>query len=116
MLWRRGAETGPLVPEFWIMENQFFNPSVRHVYRLGPKTYYESFLPTVPVRARGDGVLIDQGGREISPRYLLVTCRTPVEGRQVARGTAGVLQLLDVGGRVRLVSGSRCSRSSRVHG
>ena len=33
---------------FWLMVTEFFNRSVGNVHRLGPATFYEDFLPTVP--------------------------------------------------------------------
>ena len=53
---RRGAR--PVAP--WIMIAEFFNTAVGDVYRIGRTTYYELFLPTVPVRIRRDGALEDE--------------------------------------------------------
>ena len=39
----------------WLMVTELFNASPGDVYRLGPATYYEDWLPTVPVEQRPDG-------------------------------------------------------------
>jgi hypothetical protein len=91
------------------MVTEFFNTSVRDVYRVGPATYYETFLPTTPVRLEAERRVVDEHGRPVDPRYVLVTCRTPVAGRVVAQGTRGVLELVDVQPPLRLVP-ARCPR------
>lgn len=90
----RGRTLDPLYP--WIMVTEFFNTSVGDVYRIGPATYYEKFLPTIPVRLDSDGSLVLRDGRRVEPRYALVSCRTPVAGHVVARGPRGVLELVEV--------------------
>jgi hypothetical protein len=93
---------------FWVMATEFFNPSVGDVYRLGPKTYYETFLPTVPARLRGDGGLVDADGRRIDASYVLVSCRTAVAGKIVARLPGGMVRLVKVERPLRLSSRSSC--------
>ena len=40
---------------FWLMVTEFFNRSVGDVYRLGPSTFYEDFLPPSPRGSVADG-------------------------------------------------------------
>jgi Dolichyl-phosphate-mannose-protein mannosyltransferase len=95
---------------FWLMATEFFNPEVGPVHRIGPPTYFEEFLPTVKVTTRPDGTLLDAHGRTVATDYVLVTCRTIVEGDVVARAPRGALQLVRVGGPVRLSGRPGCSR------
>ena len=85
VIWRRGPETRPLPVEFWLMVTEFFNRDFGDVYRIGRPTYYETFLPTVEVHPASKDSLATANGRRIAPRYVIVTCRTPVVGRVVAR-------------------------------
>jgi hypothetical protein len=96
---------------YWLMVTELFNTSVGSVYRLGPETYYESFLPTVPVRRRADGAVVDRHGRPLRARYVLVSCRTPVAGRVVVHAPRGALQLVAVDGPVRLSDTRPCTRA-----
>jgi len=112
VLWRRGVDEGAHPLEFWIMVSEFFNRDVGTVYRLGRPTYYESFLPTVPAIADGDGKLFEEDGRLIEPTYLLVSCRTPVVGETIAEGPRGRLSLVEVDRPLRLAgTGSTCRES-----
>jgi hypothetical protein len=94
----------------WVMATEFYNPSVGTVYRLGPETYYENFLPTVAAVARPDGTLAPAGGDPLTPRYVLTTCRSPVDGTVVARAPRGSLQLVEVEGPLRIADRRPCTR------
>ena len=94
---------------FWLMVTEFFNDRVGHVYRLGPVTRYEDFLPTVPARLdRDEAVVVD--GAAVRVDYALVTCRTPVVGEEVARAPRGALRLVRVDGPFRLTGDPGCRR------
>jgi hypothetical protein len=93
------------------MVTEFFNEKVGDVYRVGRPTYYESVLPTVPVERRPDGSVVDGKSRPLESRFVLVSCRTPVDGRVVAQAPGGALQLVEIEGQVRLTRG-RCSRAT----
>jgi hypothetical protein len=95
----------------WLMVTEFFNRTLSDIYRLGPRTYYEAFLPTVPARLMSDGKLADARGRALEARYVLATCRWPVEGSVVARAPRGALLLFRVDGPVRLSKPSWCRRA-----
>jgi len=98
---------GPVYFRLMVLEE--FNRSLGTVYRIGRPTYYETFLPTVPVRLAADGTVL-QGGRPLRAAYVLVPCRTPVAGRVLGTGAHGSVRLVAVPGTVRLVaSGRRCS-------
>jgi hypothetical protein len=97
---------------FWLMVTELFNKHVGTVYRIGPSTYYETFLPTVPVRLGPAGAILDQHGRPLETRYLLVSCKTPVEGRPVAQAPRGALRVVEVDGPVRLSDSRACSRAT----
>ena len=94
---------------FWLMVTEFFNDRVGHVYRLGGVTRYEDFLPTVPARLRPDRTVV-AGSRPVDVEYALVTCRTPVVGREVARAPRGALRLVRVDGPLRLTGDPGCRR------
>jgi hypothetical protein len=96
----------PLYP--WIMVTEFFNDSVAEVYRVGPATYYEDFLPTVPVHAQAGGTLVDERGRRLRSRYVLVSCRAAVEGQVVGTAPGRALLLIQIDGRLRLTDTDRC--------
>ena len=98
-----------MLAEFRIMVAEFFNSSIGDVYRIGRPTYYEAFLPTAPVGVRSDGGLFAMGGGRVNAAYVLVTCRTPVAGRILARSPHGVLELVEVQQPLRLQR-SRCAR------
>ena len=109
VLWRRGPEGRPVPVEFWVMVGEFFNGSVGDVYRIGRPTYYETFLPTVPVRERAGRTLAEDDGKRVDPEYVLVSCRTPVVGEVVGRGPQGRLSVVKVSRPLRLASdGSGC--------
>ena len=92
------------------MVTELFNGSVGTVYRLGPETYYETFLPTVPVSQRADGSVVDVRGRALETRYVLVTCRTPIVGDVVAQAPRGALRLVRVDGTIRSSDSRPCTR------
>lgn len=94
----------------WVMVTEFFNRNVGPVYRIGAPTYFEDFLPTIPVYAGVDGTL-RQDRVPLRSRYLLVTCRTKVHGRPVARAPRGGLLLLKLEGPIRLTGERGCTRS-----
>ena len=108
VLWKQGEETRAVNAEFWLMVTEFFNRSVGTVYRIGRPTYYEAFLPTVPVTVGEDGSLTD-GSVPIAPDYVLVTCRTPVVGEIVGTRHSG---LSISSGLSRLYA---CARGTRAH-
>jgi hypothetical protein len=113
VLWdQRNARRSPDFFYYWLAVTEFFNKSVADVYSLGGPTYYETFLPTVRVRQRPDGTVVDPGGRPLRADYMLVTCRTPVEGTVVGRASRGVLTLVRVGGGVRMTGGRPCRRAA----
>jgi hypothetical protein len=87
---------------YWVMATEFFNPTVGQVYRLGPSTYYEGFLPTVPARLGPGGVVLDPSGDKVDAGYVLVSCRTAVPGKVVARSPGGLLRVVEVDGPVRI--------------
>ena len=116
VLWDGTAEGAhsPGEAYFWIMATEVLNESLGSVYRLGPATYYEVFLPTVPVTARPDGTLAERDGRILRSKYLLVTCRTPARGRVIAAAPRGLLRLVESDrGPVRLTSRPVCASSAR---
>jgi hypothetical protein len=91
------------------MVTEMFNRSVGPVYRIGPATYYENVLPTVPVVARaGSGRLERVSGAALNARYVLVTCRWPVIGRVVATAPYGALQLVEASAPLRVAPRGRC--------
>ncbi len=89
---------------------ELFNTSLGDVYRLGPPTYYEDRLPTVPVEQRGDGSLELAGGASPTVDYVLTTCRTSAGGTVVARSLSGSLVLSRVDGPLRLAAGPTCRK------
>jgi hypothetical protein len=91
------------------MVHEFFNPSLGSVYRLDERARYDAFLPTVAVESRADGTVFDASGRVVNADYVLMTCRTPVDGEIVAESLRKSLRLVSVGGPVRLSAGKRCS-------
>ena len=98
----------------WLMVAEAFNNKLQRVMRLGPPTYYEAFLPTIPVRIRSDSTLAEsQTGRDLDARYALANCRTQVAGRVVAKSPNGVLQLVKVSGSLRITRSGRCVPSAR---
>ena len=112
VVWRERLAPSRRLDAFapWVMISEFFNPAVGHVYRLGPPTYFEAFLPTVPVTLRPDRiVLLD--GRPLVTRFALATCQTPVVGKVIARAPRSALELVEVDGPVRLARGGHCAPS-----
>lgn len=97
---------------FWLMVTELFNEDVGTVYRIGPPTYYENFLPTVPVRLSPGRMILDANGRPIETRYLLVSCKTPVAGRVVAQAPRGALRVVEVDGPVHLSDARPCTRAT----
>jgi hypothetical protein len=112
VLWdeRRARSNKPDPFYTWIMVTEMLNPSLGTVYRIGRPTYYEAFLPTVPVEAHGDGRIGAGSGRAIRGEYVLVTCRTPIQGRVIATAPRAALQLVKVSGTIRLSAGRPCTR------
>ena len=104
----RGESLDPFYP--WLMVTELFNTSLGDVYRLGPPTYYEDWLPTVPVEQRRDGSLELAGGGRPTADYVLTTCRTSAGGAVVARSLNGSLVLSRVDGPLRLASGPTCRK------
>jgi hypothetical protein len=103
----RGESLDPFYP--WVMVTEFFNPSLGEVYRLGPPTYYEAWLPTIPVSLRADGSVAGDDGSPVTADYVLTTCRAPSDGTAVARSLNGSLVLARVDGPLRITSGGpRC--------
>ena len=94
---------------FWLVVTEFFNPSVGGFYSIGGPTYYDTFLPSVTARLTGTGAIVDEQGRALRSRYVLVTCRAPVKGRVVARTSDGALRLIEVDGPVRLAERPFCT-------
>src|SRR4030095_16439108 len=82
-------EATPRQLYFWLMVTEFFNSSLGDVYRFGPATYHERFLPTVPVALRPDRTVVDTQGRPVSARYALVACETDVVGQVVGDAPGG---------------------------
>jgi hypothetical protein len=107
VVWEQGQEKQALRVEFWLMVTELFNRSVGNVYRIGGPTYYEGFLPTVPVEVGPDGQLIS-GSERLAVRYALVTCRTPLIGHVVATGPRRALRLVRVDGPLRLAKRPSC--------
>ncbi len=97
---------------FWLMVTELFNEDVGTVYRLGAPTYYETFLPTVPVQHGPNGAIVGSNGLPLETRYLLVSCKTPVEGKVVAQAPRGALRVVKVDGPVRLSGARPCSRAT----
>jgi hypothetical protein len=112
VLWdeRRARPNKPDPFYTWIMVTEMLNPSLGTVYRLGPPTYYEGFLPTVPVEARDDGRVVAGTGTAVRGQYMLVSCRTPIEGKIIATAPRSALQLVRVSGTVRLSTARACTR------
>jgi hypothetical protein len=103
VVWRqRPGRTAPEGVAYWLMVAELFNATVSDVHRIGPRTYYEDILPTIPVDVRAGTLLRPEDGSPVRARYVLVTCGTPVEGRVVARSPYGALQLIEVRSPIRL--------------
>jgi hypothetical protein len=115
VLWDARAEGADFPGEayFWLMATEVLNPTVGGVYRLGPDSYYEVFLPTVPVHVGTGRTLVDAHGTIVRSRYALVTCRTPVRGRVIAQAPRGLLRLVETDGAVRLVGPPTCDALAR---
>jgi hypothetical protein len=115
VVWRQqpGRRTAPEGVAYWLMIAEMFNESVGDVHRIGPRTYYEDILPTVPVDVRADSRLARRDGSGVDARFVLVTCRDPVVGRVVATSPFGALQLVEATAPVRLAARGRCPAASR---
>lgn len=109
VLWNEGtADRKPTdLLEYWLFVTEFFNASVGDVYRIGPRPYYETVMPTIPARMRSDGVIATSDGTPVSAAYVLVTCRAPVDGDVIATGPHGWLRLVATRGPLRISKG-RC--------
>lgn len=107
VLWHQGSETHAHTLDFWLIVTEFFNRSVGKVYRIGRPGYYETFLPTVPVRVAGDRSVTLKGER-FAARFVLTTCKTPIRGRPIAEAPSAWLQLVQVDGVIRLAGQPRC--------
>jgi hypothetical protein len=111
VIWKQGAEKRPVTVEFWLMVTEVLNRSVGEEYRIGPPTHYGGVLPTVPVDRVDGGGIVDRSGRRVEPRYVLVTCRTPVVGRVIGHAPRSLFELVKVDQPLRLRSGSECITS-----
>jgi hypothetical protein len=107
VLWYQGSETRLQTLDAWVMVTEFFNRSIGDVYRIGRPTYYDEFLPTVPVAVDDDGVVTFRG-KPVVNRFVLTTCKTPIDGRPIAAAPSAWLQLVEVNGVVRLTGRPRC--------
>jgi hypothetical protein len=114
ILWDERRVRGEVLDSFypWVMITEFFNPSVEDVYRLGPETYYERFLSTVPVRQGPDGSIVRVDGAPVTADYVLATCRLRLDGVVVARSVADSLVLARVQGPVRVAAGPTCRKTA----
>lgn len=90
-----------------MMVAEFFNDSVGDVYRIGEPTFFETFLPTLPVTV-SPSLTVLRDGRPLVARFVLTTCKTPIPGQRIAEAPNAWLQLLEVDGIVRLDGPSRC--------
>ena len=108
VVWRqRPGRSEPEDVYYWVMVTEMFNRSLGEVVRIGPPTYYESILPTVPARVR-DGRLVLESSAVVDSRYVLATCLDPVEGRVVAASPYRALLLIEARRPLRFASGDRC--------
>ena len=108
VVWRqRPGRSEPEDIYYWLMVTEMFNRSLGEVVRVGPPTYYESILPTVPARIR-DGRLVLEGSASVESRFVLATCLDPVEGRVVAASPYRALLLIEASRPLRFSSGNRC--------
>jgi hypothetical protein len=101
------------VPDFsyyWLAVTEFFNATVGDVYSIGGRTYYDTFLPTIPVHVTADGTLAKENGRLVRAEYVLGTCRSPVSGRAVADASNGAVRLVEVRGTIRVSGKNVCHR------
>jgi len=113
VLWhQRAGRTEVEGAYYWLLVTEMFNESIGDVYRVGPPTHYDNVMPTVPVRVLPDAGLELGGGAKLAARYVLVTCRVPVEGRVVATSPYGALQLVETTSPLRLAERGRCPSSS----
>jgi len=114
VVWRQQAgRTTPEGVAYWLMVAEMFNRSVGDVHRIGPTTYYETILPTIPVDVRAGSRLAFSDGSALEARYVLVTCRWPVVGRVVATAPYGALQLVEASAPLRLAPRGRCPAATR---
>jgi hypothetical protein len=112
VVWRqRDQARAATTVEYWLMVTEMFNAAIGPVYRIGPATYYEDILPSVRVGGRAGTVIRLADGAPLRARYVLATCRTPVEGRVVASSPFGALQLIEARTPVRLARRANCPGS-----
>jgi hypothetical protein len=91
-----------------LMLTELFNPSIETLHRFGGATVYENHLPSVPVRLRADGVVIETDGRPVAPRYVLAACDMAIAGQRLGQSDDAVLVLTRTGGEVSASSIGRC--------
>ena len=84
---------------YTVWENEFFNVSVRRVYRLREPMQYA--LPVTQVHLRGRSVYLPDG-RRFAAQYVLTDVHTPVNGTRIAVDGATRMALFRVDGPVRL--------------
>jgi hypothetical protein len=84
---------------YTIWENEFFNVSVRRVYRLREPMQYA--LPVTKLHLRGSSVYLPDG-RPFVAQYVLTDVHSPVNGQRIAVDGATGMALYRVDGRVRL--------------
>jgi len=90
-----GSASGAL--PYW--ENEFFNRSVRTVYRLaGP---YDG-LAGEQLTSTPDGVLTDQAGHHVRHRYVLSNYQVVPDGRPLARDSRTGMTLYETSGPLRI--------------
>ena len=116
--WEPGTAqyASPSAGDWVVWLGEFFNRSVGDVFRIGHETYYETFLPTVPVDASSDGSLVDMDGTPVAAHFVLVTCRTRIAGTTVARGPDGQWNLVRTGGLIRVRHAGDCDAPASGRG
>lgn len=112
VLWdeRRAPAEQPDLFSYWLMVTELLNRDVGTVYRIGPPTYYETFLPTIPISTGRNGSFVDAGGRPLELEYVLASCRAPVAGTIVAQAPRGAWRLIAPSPPLRLSSVGMCDR------
>jgi hypothetical protein len=108
---QRAVRDSPDFFYYWLVVTEFFNASVGDVYRIGGPTYYETFLPTIPVDVAKDGTITARDGSHLTPRFVLTTCRTRLRGETMAEASKGALRLVEVRGPLRLAAKPGCRRA-----
>lgn len=104
------ASSRPDVAYQALVVNDVFNRSVDRMLRLGPTTYYEHVLPTVPVRLGGGGLVLDGAGAPVRIPFVLTRCDMPVVGDVVARQRNADLVLYRVDPPLRVGGEPSCGR------